>query len=165
MGEEKTKSQKLREIVSKELFFMTVPSSEASRVSSLYRHNVSRRIGENPELYGRLLQKLPVELHRNEAEQAAYTALTLAAFAGNHGSENMAKVIGNIPHNESLVKRFRRAETADDIDELRYLLRSVLKLVASQGRSVNYANLASDLYAWQYSKAKQIRRWERDIVG
>ena len=30
MGEEMTKSQKLREIVSKELFFMTVPSSEAS---------------------------------------------------------------------------------------------------------------------------------------
>lgn len=165
MCDKKTKSQKLKDAVTTELYTMGISVAEARKTSSLYRHNVNRKLGENPELYGHLLQKLPPELHHDKAEQAAYVALTLSSFVGNNGAENLASAIAKIPNNTNIIKRFRMAEMSKDIDELRIRLRGVLKLVASNGQKVNYANLAVDLYHWQYSKAEQIRQWERTLIN
>ena len=151
--------------VSKELAFFQSQSGEAKRIASLYRHNVDREPGENPELFGRLMQKMPEELIGDGyAELAAYTSLTLAAFAGNIGTTDIAKAIFRTKDNESLIRRFRNAEAAKDMSELRCKLRRVLKIMASRGQTVDYSVLAAELYRWQFSKAGQIRKWERKLV-
>lgn len=162
---EKTKTQKLMQTVSKELAFINSQSGDGKRIASLYKHNVDKELGENPELFGRLIYNLPDELcGYGCAEKAAYTALTLAAFAGNNGEPSIAEAISRVEHNENLIKRFRTAETAKDIGELRHKLRGVLKILASKGQTVNYTMLAAELYKWQFSNASQIRRWEMNLV-
>lgn len=165
MPDKKTKTQMLMQTVSKELSIINSQSGEGKRLASLYRHNVDKVQGENPELFGRIIQNLPEDLRGNGfAEQTVYTALTLAAFAGNNGEATLGEAISRIEHNENLIKRFRSAETAKDISELRYKLRRVLKIISSKGQTVNYTILAAELYNWQYSKAAQIRKWERELI-
>ena len=155
----------LSEVVKKEIDFLNLDNAESKQLASLYRHNVNKQLGEKPELYGRILQILPEEFRGDIcAEYAVFIALTLASFAKNNGPNNIATAISKINQNENIIRRFRLAEISKNIDEMRIHLRRVVKIMSSEKTTLNYANLADDLYKWQKDKPKQIRMWERSLI-
>lgn len=167
IGEE-SKKEKLRRSVNKELISLLNMHGEATALIARYRHNVSKKPGQDPFLFGHVLQILPEELHGHGpgigyAEEAFYTALTLFAFAKNHGDGNIADAISRIAQNDGVLQRFRLAETSDNMDELRSRMRGIVSLIASKGESFNYVEFAVELYNWQFDSASQIRSWERRL--
>ncbi|MBR0417082.1 MAG: type I-E CRISPR-associated protein Cse2/CasB [Firmicutes bacterium] len=168
MSESETKTEKLKQAVNKELMFLSNTHGESASLVARYRHNLNKKVGEDPFIFGHILEILPEELYGNgdkagRAEEAAYAALTLYAFAKNDGNGSIADAISRIEQNGGIIQRFHLAETADDIDELKYRMRGIVSLIASKGESFSYSELAAELYGWQYDPASQIRRWERKI--
>ena len=169
MSREKPKSDLLKQAVSKEVAFITNAHGTGANLAARYRHNVGKNPGDDPFLFGRLLEILPEELRgkgRNTdyAEEAAYSALTLFAYSKSNGTGSIADAISRVDGNAGLIQRFRLAEMAETIDEMRYRLRGVITLISSKGETFSYADLATDLYQWQFDHAAQIRRWERSLL-
>ena len=169
MSVEESKTEKLRRTVNKELISMLNMRGESAVLMARYRHNVNIKPGQDPFLFGHILEILPEELHGNGssigyAEEAVYTALTLFAFAKNHGDGNIADAISRVEQNAGIIQRFRIAETSDNMDDLRYRMRGIVSLIASKGESFNYVEFAVELYNWQFDSIPQIRSWERRII-
>lgn len=157
-------------------------SASKARLAQL-RRGVGKSPGELPELWGAFLDNMPEELMGREgkpsyAEWAVYTALTLfalhqqghAASMNVEGMENrLGRAARKLIHSEEEEENVRRklsiAARSDDMAELSYHLKTVVKLLGNSDIKLDYVDLAKDLYWFQFEKyADQIRlKWGQDF--
>lgn len=145
------------------------------------RRGIGHVPGEIPMLWGSFLAGLPEELHSpsgkaSHAEWAVYTALTLYALhqQGKNDSMQVKDVslgsaarclAGNDDNQERIWRRLNLVAQADDIQEMSYRLRQLVTLLKAAGIGLDYAQLAADLYEYQFdSTANRVRlRWGQDF--
>ena len=147
------------------------------------RRGVGKRPGELPELWGIFLRNMPEELMGKEgrpsyAEWAVYTALTLFALHQQGHSEPMnaegeenrlgravRKLVLLGEDEENIRRKFSIAARADDMAELSYHLKTIVKLLGNSDIRLDYGDLAKDLYWFQFDNhADRIRlKWGQDF--
>lgn len=153
-----------------------------SRLAQL-RRGIGKKPGELPELWGIFLQTLPEELmgkgnEASRAEWAIYTALTLFALhqqghaesVNLQGKENSlgcsAKKLVHTDEEEERI-RFKLSLIAqsDDMVELAYRLKTLVRLLSADNISLDYVDLAKDLFLFQSEKyTDRIRlKWGQDF--
>ncbi len=159
--------------------------SEARAALANLRRGVGRRPGELPQLYGELLQDMPQEMYSSGskpsyAEWAVYMALTLYAMhqqgkdvkTDNMNRENVSlgnaasELVTDIDDTERIWKRLYVVASSDDMQEMSYHIRSLIKLLRDKDIPLDYPQLAKDLYLYQLSdeSAEQIRlKWGQDF--
>ncbi len=159
--------------------------SEARAALANLRRGVGRRPGELPQLYGELLQDMPQEMYSSGskpsyAEWAVYMALTLYAMhqqgkdvkTDNMNQENVSlgsaasELVTDIDDTERIWKRLYVVASSDDMQEMSYHIRSLIKLLRDKDIPLDYPQLAKDLYLYQLSdeSAEQIRlKWGQDF--
>lgn len=161
-------------------------SSEAKARLARLRRGAGKLPGELPELWGEFLQNMPqVLLSKSDkpsyAEWAVYTALTLFALHQQGHSEPMnsegelnrigraVRTLANISGSdaeERICFKLRLAANSDDMEELSYRLRGLIKLLSNEAIPLDYADLACDLYQFQFSEdsANKVRlKWGRNF--
>ena len=135
------------------------------------RRGVGRAPGEFPRLWGMLLDPMPEELQGRSMEPsreeiAAYTALTLFAVhqqgwdpkkepMHRRGCEIGAAIAQLIPAGdedarERIERRFTRAATSLDMAELAHHPRGLVQQLSAQGIPMDWAQLAGQLYLYQF---------------
>lgn len=150
------------------------------------RRGVGKTPGEIPELWGEFLQNLPEELigktdSPSYAEWAIYTALTLFALhqqghsrpMNEAGTENsLGRAVSQlveIPKGEEEIERIKfklsLAANSEDMIELAYHLKTLVRLLSQSGIKLDYISLAEDLYKFQFDEyADKVRlKWGRDF--
>lgn len=159
-------------------------SGSKARLARL-RRGIGKKPGEIPELWGDFLQDLPEELtgrylEPTREEWAVYTALTLFALHQQGNSELMnasgreyglgravSRLIAD-PSDEDEVERISfklsLAALSDDMTELSYRLKSIVRLLSHDGIKLDYAELAKDIYFFRSGKADNVRlKWGREF--
>lgn len=159
--------------------------SETRAALANLRRGVGRRPGELPQLYGEFLQDMPNEMYSaggipSYSEWAVYMALTLYAMhqqgkdvkTNNMNREDVSlgsaasELVVDKDDIERIWKRLYVVATSDDMQEMSYHLRSLIKLLRDKDIPLDYPQLAKDLYLYQLSaeSAEQIRlRWGQDF--
>ncbi len=147
------------------------------------RRGAGKSPGELPELWGVFLKNMPEELMGKDgrpsyAEWAVYTALTLFALHQQGHSEPMhgegedkrlgraaRKLIHGDEEEENIRKKLSIAARSDDMTELSYQLKTLVRLLGNEDIRLDYADLAIDLYRFQFEKyADRIRlKWGQDF--
>ena len=147
------------------------------------RRGVGKRPGELPELWGIFLRNMPEELMGKEgrpsyAEWAIYTALTLFALHQQGHSEPMhaegeenrlGRAVKKLAHGEEEEENVRRkfsiTARSDDMEELSYHLKTLVRMLGSNDIKLDYEDLAKDLYRFQFENdADQVRlKWGQDF--
>lgn len=147
------------------------------------RRGVGKRPGELPELWGIFLRNMPEELMGKEgrpsyAEWAIYTALTLFALHQQGHSEPMhaegeenrlGRAVKKLAHGEEEEENVRRkfsiAARSDDMEELSYHLKTLVRMLGSNDIKLDYEDLAKDLYRFQFENdTDQVRlKWGQDF--
>lgn len=147
------------------------------------RRGVGKKPGELPELWGMIFKDLPEELMSkgNEpsfAEWAIYTALTLFAIHQQGNSESVnsddsdarfGRAVRKLVHDEDSEERIRFklgvVALSDDMAELSYRMKTVIRLLNAENIKLNYVDLAADLYAFQFeSMTDSVRlKWAQDF--
>ncbi len=147
------------------------------------RRGAGKNPGELPELWGVFLKNMPEELMGKDgrpsyAEWAVYTALTLFALHQQGHSEPMhkeggdylfgravRKLVHNDEEEENIRKKLSTVARSDDVAELSYHLKTMVRLLGNDDISLDYADLAIDLYRFQFEKyADRIRlKWGQDF--
>ncbi len=161
------------------------PESETRAALANLRRGVGRRPGEMPQLYGELLQDMPEEMYAagdkpSYAEWAVYLALTLYALhqqgkdlkADNMNREGVSlggaasRLASDQEDRERIWKRFYIVASSEDMQEMSYHLRSLVKLLRDSDIPMDYPRLAKDLYLYQlsYESADHVRLiWGQDF--
>ncbi len=159
-----------------------LPEHPRKAMLSHLRRGVGRIPGELPELWGMLLQDLPLELQSKDGtptpgEWAIYLALTLYALHQQSESANMnqhdvslGRAVRRLaepnqePEESPSFRRFQTLLTASDIQEIAHHLRGMIQLLRSEAIPLDYPKLAKDLYFLQFpSTAPQVRLlWGQD---
>lgn len=147
------------------------------------RRGIGKKPGELPELWGSFLRNLPEEMmSRNDepsyAEWAIYTALTLFSLHQQGHSEPMhaegeenrfgravRKLVHSEEDEENVRKKLSIAACSDDMTELSYYLKTIVKLLENNDIKLDYVDLAKDLYGFQFEKnVDRIRlKWGQDF--
>lgn len=178
--------KEIGEFVSKQIHLLTrdLDSGGSKAQLAQLRRGIGKRPGELPELWGVFLQNMSEELmsktdEPSYEEWAIYTALTLFALhqRGNPDSMNES---GEENHLGCAVQRLANSD-ADEIERLRfklsliaksgdmtelsYRLKTMIGLLSGERIKLDYADLAMDLYQFQFeSSADNIRlKWGRDF--
>ena len=164
-------------------------SSSGKALLANLRRGVGREPGELPELFGILLLDMPEDFWSKtgiatKEEWVCYTALTLYALHQQghdtksqpmHTDEDvsigkamykmMAAYDSDTNAEQRIVQKLRTLATAVDRKALSYHLRGIVQLFRSNGISMNYKNLAGDLYEMQFteSKSQVCLRWGQDF--
>lgn len=141
------------------------------------RRGVGHAPGELPRLWGMFLENLPEEMMNTSgtptrAEWAIYTALTLFALhqqgqanamhqADISLGEAAAQMVEAPDDCERIWQRLNVVAVSEDMVSMSYYLRSLIQLLKANGVSLDYAQLAADLYDFQHpEQAAKVRlRW------
>ena len=157
-------------------------SGAKARLAQL-RRGVGKEPGELPELWGIFLMNMPEGLmgkngRPSYAERAIYTALTLFAFhqqghanlMNAEGEENrlgraVRKLVKNGEEEENIRLKFSISAKSDDMAELSYHFKTMVKLLADSDIKLDYVDLAKDLYWFQFDEyADRVRlKWGQDF--
>ncbi len=182
------KEKQIRNYVKKQMELLAGDSgtldlgSSKAQLAQL-RRGVGKRPGELPELWGIFLRNMPEELMGKEgrpsyAEWAIYTALTLFALHQQGHSEPMhaegeenrlGRAVKKLAHGEEEEENVRRkfsiAARSDDMEELSYHLKTLVRMLGSNDIKLDYEDLAKDLYRFQFENdADQVRlKWGQDF--
>lgn len=147
------------------------------------RRGIGKSPGELPELWGIFLQTLPEELmgkghNPSRAEWAIYTDLTLFALHQQghsdsvhlQGRENSLgcsarKLVHNDDEEERIRFKLSVAAQSDDMEELVYRLKTLVRLFSVEDIPLDYVDLAKDLFLFQSEKYRDgIRlKWGQDF--
>ena len=147
------------------------------------RRGAGKVPGEIPELWGEFLNDLPENmLSKNgvptRAEWAVYLSLTMFAVHQQGSSESVhaegislgraaAKLMEDNTDDERnrVLRRLGPIITAKDMSELSHHLRSIIQLLGSKNKRLDYVRLAEDIYSFQFDdKRKQVQlRWGQDF--
>ena len=173
------------EYVRGRIFLLTgnLNSGEAKAWLAELRRGIGKTPGELPELWGVFLQTLPEDLmskgnEPSHAEWAIYTALTLLALHQQGHSEAMSlqgkenslgctarKLVHSDEEEERIRFKLSLIAQADDMVELAYRLRTLIRLLSADNIQLDYVDLAKDLFLFQSEKSTdKIRlKWGRDF--
>lgn len=152
------------------------------------RRGVGHKPGELPELYGSLLKDMPENFwnsagYTTKEEWSCYTVLTLYAWhqQGNdikthcvHTSNSMS--LGSAlrllmyKSNDSnaedrVLKKLQMLITSNDMNEFAYHLKNIITLLRGEMISLNYAELAGDVYEFQFEESRNrvSLKWGQDF--
>lgn len=148
------------------------------------RRGIGKRPGELPELWGIFLNELPEEhMNRNgepsREEWAIYTTLTLFALH-QQGHDSLMHVDGDenrlgcaagrlskYSDDESgrILFKLSLAAQSNDMEELSYRLRTLIKILSDNDIKLDYVDLAGDLYNFQFEDSvdKVRLKWGQDF--
>ena len=162
----------------------TLDQSGSKAQLAQLRRGVGKSPGELPELWGMFLKNMPEELMGKDgrpsyAEWAAYTALTLFALhqqghsdpMNEEGEENrLGRAMQTLAHSEkedeeNIRQKLSIAARSDDMAELSYHLKTLVRLLGNHDIRLDYADLAKDLYWFQFENHRdRIRlKWGQDF--
>ena len=147
------------------------------------RRGVGKLPGELPELWGLFLKDMPEKLmgkggEPSYAEQAIYTALTLFALHqqghsgpmyGDGEEDRLGRAARKLVHNEEDEEHIRMrlgvVAKSEDMTELSYHLKTVVRLLGNSDIKLDYVDLAKDLYWFQFEAyADRVRlKWGQDF--
>lgn len=150
---------------------------------ALLRRGIGKKPGEIPELWGMFLCNLPEALMGKDgspsyAEWAVYTTLTLFALHQQGHQELMnvegeecrlgravQKLVQNEEAEENIRLKLSLVARSDDMTELSYHLKTIVKLLGNSDIKLDYVDLAEDLYWFQFEEyADKIRlKWGQDF--
>lgn len=156
-------------------------SGSKARLAQL-RRGIGKKPGELPELWGMFLMDMPEELigrngRPSYAEQSVYTTLTLFALHQQghaelmhaEGDENRlgraAQKLAHKDEEENIRRKLSIAAGSDDMTELSYHLKTIVKLLANSDIKLDYVDLAKDLYWFQFEDSMdRVRlKWGQDF--
>ncbi|MCI9488203.1 MAG: type I-E CRISPR-associated protein Cse2/CasB [Lachnospiraceae bacterium] len=182
------KETEIRKYVRRQIAFLAKDEEILERGGSKaqlakLRRGAGKKPGELPELWGMFLKDMPEELlgrngNPSYAEWAIYTALTLFALhqqghsepVNREGGENrfgraVRKLVQNEENEENIRRKLSIVAGADDMEELSYHLRAVVKLLGNSEVKLDYADLAEDLYWFQHeNQTDRVRlKWGQDF--
>lgn len=171
--------------VKRRLFLLTdnLNAGDAKALLAQLRRGIGKSPGELPELWGIFLQTLPEELMSkgydpSRAEWAIYTALTLFALHQQghsdsvhlQGRENslgcsVRKLIHSDEEEERIRFKLSVAAQSEDMAELSYRLKTLVRLFSAENISLDYVDLAKDLFLFQSETYRdRIRlKWGQDF--
>ncbi|MCM1210682.1 MAG: type I-E CRISPR-associated protein Cse2/CasB [Blautia sp.] len=180
--------QKIEAFMRAQLMFLakddkTLEQSSSKAHLAQLRRGIGKRPGELPELWGLFLKNLPEELmgkngQPSYAEQAVYTALTLFALHQQGHSEPMnaegeenrigraaRKLVKSEEDEEDVRMKLSIVAKSDDMTELSYYLKTIVKLLGNSDIKLDYVNFAKDLYWFQFENhTDRIRlKWGQDF--
>lgn len=147
------------------------------------RRGVGKKPGEMPELWGIIFKDLPESLMTKSpepsyAEWAIYTSLTLYALHQQGHSETVnlnddsarfgraiRRLITNEDEEERIQFRLSLVALSDDMAELSYRMKTIIRLLSAENIKLNYVDLAADLYNFQFENgADGVRlKWAQDF--
>jgi len=144
------------------------------------RRGVGKPVGELPEVWGIVFDKISPELlgknQASNAEWAIYTALTLYAVhqQGSDTSINQegislghasARLIKTEDDTDRILKRLNLVVTAVSPEDLAYRLKEIIQLLKQENIPLDYAKLAKELYLFCHEKyAQNVKlQWGRDF--
>lgn len=144
------------------------------------RRGVGKALGELPELWGLIFDRMPDELLGNQrhsdAEWAVYSALTLYALHQQGSEESVqaadisvgtaaACLVKSEDDTDRILKRLNLVATAVSQNDLAYHLRGLIQLLKGESAKLDYARLAKELYLFRYPEyANEIKlSWGRDF--
>ena len=124
--------------------------------------------GENPELWGWLINRVPEDLQGKGAEvsygeYALYIALSMYVIGPRENKK--LKLAGATAVAKLKRQKLAMIETATDINEFQTKLRRLVKLIGSDDIGFDYRELVKDIYLWQTNKVAIARKWERDYYA
>lgn len=166
------------------------PNESAVRaILAKLRKGLGKQPGDNPDLWEFTLNEFPQE-HISKSDKATpgefavYTALTLYALHQQGKPTKTAPmnarghVVGiavqrlarkrdaDTWRSGTVYQRFVVAATSKSIGELTYYLRSLVKLMRSEGIQLDYSALTDDVYRFQFGEndRQKVRlRWGQDF--
>lgn len=144
------------------------------------RRGVGKSVGELPEVWGIVFDKISPELlgknQASDAEWAIYTALTLYAVhqQGSDISMNQEKIslghasarlIKTEDDTDRILKRLNLVVTAVSPEDLAYRLKEIIQLLKQESIPLDYAKLAKELYLFCHEEyAQNVKlQWGRDF--
>ena len=147
------------------------------------RRGIGKKPGENPEIWGDFLIDLPEQFmssttEPSKAEWAIYVTLTMYALHQQGHSESVNKqgyeyflgqavgrLVKNIDDLERIQRRFSVMALSSNMTELSYYLRCIIRLLSDEDISLDYAELAKELFLFQIdNKVDNIRlKWGQDF--
>lgn len=182
-----SKRKEIDAYVNKKLAFLAEASEALSSAElAKLRRGVGRIPGENPGLYGFFLQDMPEEFWSlngevTEAEWACYLAVTLYSLHQQSNSpklhnmhtskkreslgsalRKLAAAQGDTNAGERMQKKLQMVITSKDMSELSHHLKGIITLLRNEGIPLNYAELAQDIYDFQFEKSKVSLKWGQD---
>lgn len=181
----------IENFVVKKIYILQAEADSGSGKAMLanLRRGIGREPGELPQIFGILLQDMPEEFLSRDGtvtkeEWVCYVSLTLYALHQQgydvrsqqmHTEEDssigkaMYKLMmaydGDPNAEQRMVQKLRMLSTSVDKKELSYHLRAIIKLLKSNGITMNYRKLAGDLYEMQFPEGKKrvCLRWGQDF--
>ncbi len=150
------------------------------------RRGVGHIPGELPQLWGEFLQEMPEEMYGrygqpSREEWAVYTALTLFSLhqqgrdperepmhcEGRSIGAAAALLVSDEDEMKRILRRLNAVATANNVAALAHYLRGIVQLLKAEGIPLDYAMLASDIYAYQSpERVNGVRlRWGQDFYG
>lgn len=161
----------------------SLDSGRTKAVLAQLRRGVGKKPGEMPELWGLLLENMPESFmgttgEPSREEWAIYAALTLFALhQQGHGESMNANdkenrlgcAVRKLAHNEDEEERVRfklsLAASSDDIEELSYRLKTIVRLLSAENIKLDYADLANDMFFFQFENSvdKVRLKWGQDF--
>lgn len=173
------------EYVRGRIFLLTgnLNSAEAKAGLAQLRRGIGKIPGEQPELWGMFLQTMPEELmsrgsEPSRAEWAIYTVLTLLALHQQGHAEavnlqsreySLGSSARKLVHSDDDEERIRfklsLVAQSDDMVELAYRLKTLIRLLSADNIQLDYVDLAKDLFLFQSEKnTDRIRlKWGQDF--
>lgn len=136
------------------------------------RHSIGKPLSQSPDIWPVLFRYMPEKYlsksgQETTGEKAVCTALQMYALyrQGNttHSSGDNINFGGSVNRirntgDDVLDKRMNMILTSEDFEELSYRLRQMVKLCKSRDNlSINFAELANDLYCWMNGNKDRIR--------
>lgn len=148
------------------------------------RRGIGKYPGSIPELWSITLDGLPENLSRKSdeptfGEWAAHTALTLYALhqqgkdlkqncmskEGEFLGTSLRKLVIDESDEKRVKRRFDAAATSDSLEEFSHHLRGLIQLLKAEDIPLDYPELATELYRFQFSESRDSVRlkWGRDF--
>lgn len=182
--------QEIGQYIRKKITYLKETGEYTSTKAELaqLRRGVGHKPGELPKLYGILLKDMPEDFWNSEGyatkqEWSCYIALTLYAWhqQGNDiktqcvhtfSKRSLGSALRLLTYKsndsnaeERVLKKMQILITSNDMDEFAYHLKNIITLLRSEAISLNYAELAEDVYAFQFEESKKrvSLKWGQDF--
>ena len=184
------KENEIRKYIRKQLALLakddnTLEQNASKAQLAQLRRGIGKRPGEIPELWGMFLKSMPEELMGKNGEPsytewATYTTLTLFALHQQGHSEPMhaegeenrlgravRRLIQNEEDEENVRLKLSIVARSDDMTEISYHLKTIVKLLRINDIRLDYVDFARDLYWFQFDKyVDRVRlKWGQDFYG
>lgn len=133
------------------------------------KRNAGRTLREARDVHQVFFRALPFQVAGRPEEDVYFLVATLypLAKARNDGASLGAtlRVVRQVRESESIDRRFQ-ALLDSDMDQIRFRLRQMVRLIAASDQPIDWGRLLTDLLAWEHPDRYVQLHWARDyFVG